>query len=73
MEKPFTILKQYLKSLSDKELRVTYEKELDRENAWKEIDLDVFIWINKNHRWADWALLNEIAVRWAKAIDEGKL
>lgn len=64
MEKPQTLLKQYLRERSDEELKRIYSKELVRENDWKEIDLDMFIWISANQERADWALLNEIADRW---------
>lgn len=67
MEHEFTLLKQYLKELPDEKLREIYLKELDRESTFEGLAEGVFLWIAKDPQRSDWAILNEIARRWASS------
>ncbi len=67
MEHEFTLLKQYLKDLPDEALREIYLKELDRACSFEGLVESVFLWIAKDPQRSDWAILNEIARRWASS------
>ena len=67
MEHEFTLLKQYLKDLPEADLREIYLKELDRACLFEGLADSVLLWIARDPQRSDWAILNEIARRWARS------